>query len=163
YDYLGIAAGSKLKGGQKYKLAVKYTIHMTDGDTFTVMGADFTVKPKQTAPKVTISDNNQVLYAGSDISRTYYLYIPRYSTRYHISSVSGSLDCNKDGKADITVTGTTGYYSSTLTVSVTDRDGLKAVSSAKGKTYSIPITVRLQGADGVSKDVKTSIKVTVKR
>lgn len=162
YDYLRIAAGSKLKSGQKYKLAVKYTIAMSSGDTFTVMGADFTVKPKQTAPKVTIGNNNQVIYAAADVSRTYNLSLP--ASAYTISNISGSLDCNKDGIDDITVTpDTLGNSYCNLTVRVADPDGLKAVSSAKGKTYSIPITVRLQGADGVSKDVKTSIKVTVKR
>ena len=167
YAYLRIANYSKLKSGQKYKLSVQYTIHMTDGDTFTVVGANFTVKPKQTAPKVTISDNNQVIYtAEENASRTYYLYVPGYyyGDRYHISSVSGSLDCNKDGIPDITVTPqTTGNSYTNLTVRVADRDGLITSTNAKGKTYSIPITVTLQGRDGISKDVKTTIKVTVKR
>lgn len=160
--YLTIADDSKLKSGQKYKLSVKYTVHMSSGDTFTVMGAAFTVKPKQTAPKVTISNNNQVMYAAADtVNRSYTVAIS--SSWYTIESVSGSLDCNKDGTPDITVSGNTGYYYSNLTVRISDRDGVITSTNAKGKTYSIPVVLRLRGADGISKDVKTTIKVTVKR
>lgn len=160
--YLTIANDSKLKSGQKYKLSVKYTVQMSSGDTFTVMGAAFTVKPKQTAPKVTVSNNNQVMYAAADtVNRSYTVTIS--SSWYTIESVSGSLDCNKDGIPDITVSGTTGSRYSNLTVRITDRDGVITSTNAKGKTYSIPVVLRLRGADGISKDVKTSIKVTVKR
>ena len=48
-------------------------------------------------------------------------------------------------------------------VRIADRDGVLTVTGAKGKTYTIPVTVQLKGRDGITKDVKTSIKVTVKR
>ncbi len=155
--YIGIKdrTSCKLKAGQTYKLAVEYTIRTNNGEQFTVTSNTFKIKPKQTAPKVTVSNNNQTLYAGagSVLSRSYQLSVPGY---YTISSVSGSIDCNKDGKADITVSG-----SSTVTVRIADPDAVGA--SASGKSYSIPVTVRLQGRDGISKDVKTTIKVKVKR
>ncbi|MDE6016851.1 MAG: Ig-like domain-containing protein [Acetatifactor sp.] len=143
----------KLRAGQAYKLAIEYTVGNTAGETFTVTSNTFSIKPKQTAAKVTVKNNNQTLYAGSTMTRSYQLSVPAY---YTISSASGSIDCNKDGKADITVSG-----AGTLTVRIVDSDAVGA--SASGKSYSIPITVHLRGRDGVSKDVKTTIKVKVKR
>lgn len=163
----------KLRAGQKYKLALKYTITMKNGDTFTVTGSSFTVTPKQTAPKVTVKGNNQTLYAGSTISRSYTLETPEYKYKegkytysshpYKISRVYGSIDCNKDGVADIVVNGSGSSAICNFTVKINDRDGVLTTTGAKGKTYSIPVTVQLRGRDGISKDVKTTIKVTVKR
>lgn len=144
----------KLKAGQAYKLAIEYTISNGDGEEFKVTSNIFTIKPKQSSPKVTVTNNNQTMYAGANnLTRTYSLSVPSY---YYISSASGSIDCNMDGKADISVSG-----SSSLTVSISDKDAVGA--TAKGKTYSIPVTVRLVGRDGIAKDVKTTIKVKVKR
>ncbi|MBD5445097.1 MAG: hypothetical protein HDR29_06040, partial [Lachnospiraceae bacterium] len=144
----------KLKAGQAYKLAIEYTVWNSDGEKFTVTSNTFTIKPKQSSPKVTVTNNNQTLYAGANsLSRSYSLSVP---SGYYISSASGSIDCNKDGKADITVSG-----SSSLTVSISDKDAVGA--TAKGKSYSIPVTVKLVGRDGISKDVKITIKVKVKR
>lgn len=152
--YITVKESGKLKAKQGYKLAVEYTVTPNDGESFTVTSNTFTIKPKQTTPKITVSNNNQTLYAGADnLSRTYYLSVPSY---YSIESVYGSLDCNKDGKADIVVSG-----GSSLSVRISDRDAVGA--SAKGKTYSIPVTLRMVGRDGISVDAKVTIKVKVKR
>ncbi|MCM1113113.1 MAG: Ig-like domain-containing protein [Muribaculum sp.] len=145
----------KLKAGQTYKLAIEYTISLRNGETIQVTSNTFKIKPKQKAVKVTVQNNNQTLYAGAGgtLNRTCRLSVPSY---YTISGASGSIDCNKDGKADITVSG-----NSTVTIRIVDADAVGA--SASGKSYSIPVTVRLSGRDGVSKDVKTTIKVKVKR
>ena len=161
---LTIANESELKAGQKYKLAVRFTLRMNNGDTFTVTGAPFTVKPKQTAARIKVYSNNQILYAAADtVSRNYGLQVTNGD--YEILSAEGNLDCNKDGRPDIIVSTENTYGSSyrSVTVRLADRDGVLTVTGAKGKTYTIPVTVKLRGRDGISKDVKTSIKVTVKR
>lgn len=166
--------GNKLRAGINYKLYMRYTIKMADGSTFQVVSEPFNVKPKHSAPKVKITGNNQTLYASADnVSRTYGLVTPQYKEaggssyfyNHQIRSAYGSLDCNKDGKPDIEVTkvGTDWSYQCDLSVSIKDRDGVLAVTGAKGKTYTIPVTVQLRGRDGINRDVKTSIKVTVKR
>lgn len=157
--YIGVKYFSgerKLKAGQAYKLAIEYTISNGDDEEFKVTSNTFTIKPKQSSPKVTVTNNNQTLYAGADsLSRSYSLSVP---SGYYISSASGSLDCNKDGMDDIRVIRS---GSNSLTVSILDRDTVGA--TAKGKSYSIPVTLRLLGRDGIAKDVKITIKVKVKR
>lgn len=146
---------AKLKAGQKYRLAIEYTIVNEDGEAFTVTSNTFTIKPKQTAPKITVLNNNQTLYAAAaDIERSYSLSLPAY---YSMKSASGSIDCNKDGKADIEVSGSQGE--TCLTVKIVDKDAMNA--TVKGKSYSIPVTVKLYGCDGIAKDVKVKIKVKV--
>lgn len=161
---LTIANESELKAGQKYKLAIRFTLKMREGDTFTVTGAPFTVKPKQTSAKIMVYNNNQTLYTAADtVSRSYSL--QALGGNYRILKVEGSLDCNKDGRPDITVASNSSNNSSSISaqVRIADRDGVLTVTGAKGKTYTIPVTVQLKGRDGITKDVKTSIKVTVKR
>lgn len=162
YYYLKIRSSyGRLKAGQTYKLNVEYTIRTNSGDEFTVTSAKgFTVKPVQTAPKVTVRNNGQTFYAGAtNKSRTYNISVPG---NYRISSVSGVLDCNKDGIADIIVSNDSSNSSNIdITVVIVDEDAVTA--SAKGKTYSIPITVRVTGRDGIAKDAKATIKVKVKR
>lgn len=162
YGILKMADYSKLKSGQKYRLMLEYTIEMQDGDKFIVIGSTFTVKPKQTNPKISINNNNQIMYAAANNVNRYY-YLSLTEPYYTIENVSGGLDCNKDGIEDIRVSGTSGNSYSTLTVKISDKDGAITNSSAKGKTYNIPITVGLRGRDGISKDIVMSIKVIVKR
>lgn len=154
---------NKLRSGQSYKLAVEYTMVNSYGDTYTVTSNTFSVKPKQSKPKITISGNNQTLYAAAgSVSRMYDISLPNY---YTISNIYGSLDCNKDGVTDIVVTPNSiyGSYSNyaELAVRLSDCDG--AVSAKNGKTYTVPVTVQLVGRDGVAKDVTVNLKVTVKR
>lgn len=144
----------KLKAGQAYKLAIEYTFTNYSGEELKVKSNTFTIKTKQSAPKVTVTNNNQTLYAAADgVYRYYDLSVP---SSYTISNASGGIDCNKDGINDISVSG-----GSTLTVRINDRDAVGA--TAKGKTYSIPVTVTLRGRDGIAKDVKVTIKVKVRK
>lgn len=163
---LRIKQDGKLKAGQRYKLALGYTIEMENGDTFTVRSQTFTVTPKQSQPKIKISDDNQTLYAAADtLYRTYKMEVLSEGG-YIIYDVSGSLDCNKDGKVDLKVYGLTRQTDSntiTFMVAIADRDGVMTVTGAKGKTYTIPVVVKLKGRDGIARDVKTKVKVTVKR
>ena len=165
--YLKIRGGSygKLKAGQAYKFNVKYTVRTTGNDEFTVTTTkQITVKPVQTAPKITVRNNGQTFYAGATITdRTYYISVPEgYSISNEYGSIMGRLDCNKDGEPDIIVSMYSNYNTAAyLTVSIVDKDAVTA--SAKGKTYSIPITVRVTGRDGIAKDAKATIKVKVKR
>ena len=156
--YIGIADRyrCKLKAGQTYKLAVEYTFEGEDGETFTVTSNTFKIKPKQTAAKVTVRNNNQTLYAGAtaNLTRSCSLSVP---SCYSVASAYGSIDCNKDGRADITVSGS----GSSLTIRIVDADAVGATAS--GKAYSIPVTVRLSGRDGVGKDAKVTVKVKIKR
>ncbi len=158
----------KLKAGQAYRLSIVYTLRLNyaygfDGSV-TVMSNTFVIRPKQTVPAIKVKNHNQALYAGAagnQSGRKYYLTVP---TGYGIDSLSGSIDCNKDGRADIEVSGF--YYdsdrSSYYTVAkITDRDAV--LTAANGKTYTIPVTVRCRGRDGISQDAKISIKVKIRR
>lgn len=157
---------SKLKAGQRYRLAVRFTLKLENGDTVRVQTPTFTIRPKQSAPKVIVCGNAQTLYAGKDnLVRTCGFELPE-GMGYRIKEVSGGLDCNKDGKQDITLSwvkaDSTDHYAAAQ-LKLSDRDGALTVSGMKGKTYKVPATITLQGRDGISKDVKTSIQVTVRR
>ena len=162
YYYLKISDNGigKVKAGHTYKLGMEYTVQAPSGDTFVVKSNVFNVKAKQTAPKITVYGDKQTLYAANkDISRVYTLTAPWY---YAIENANGYLDVNKDGMADIRA-----YIygmdenETYLRVELLDEDAVAA--STKGKAYNIPITVKVVGRDGISKDAKTTIKVIVKR
>ena len=162
----------KLKAGKKYTLSVKYTIkdaYGEGGEKITVMSNTFTIKPKQSVPKVTSSAKQLTLYAsakGESKGETMSLYVPHAYKKgcYAIQDAVGSLDVNKDGRADLVVTTTDTYASSgqaVIKVYVRDADAVKA--AAKGTTYKIPVTVRCVGRDGVSRDASTTVRVIVKK
>lgn len=160
---LRIKKDGMLKAGQRYKLALGCTVALKNGDTFTVRSQTFTVTPKQSQPKLRLTDNNQTLYAASDdLARTYGLEILSEGG-YRIVGASGGLDCNKDGRPDLVVTGGSGSQKANLSVAVADRDGVMTVTGSKGRTYTIPIVVQLRGRDGIAKDMKLNVRVTVKR
>lgn len=157
---------SKLKAGQRYRLAICFTLNLENGDTVQVQSPTFTIRPKQSVPKVIVHGNAQTLYAGNDaLVRTCGFELPE-GTGYRVKSISGGIDCNKDGKQDITLSwvkadSTDHYVSAELKLA--DRDGALTVSGMKGKTYTVPVVITLEGRDGLAKDVKTSIKVMVRR
>ncbi len=160
----------KLKAGQNYNLSVIYTLQDDEGNRITVQSNVMKIKPIQKAPKITIIGDNQILYAAApDVEKTTIIRTPYYDTDltkdyYMIQSAYGSLDTNKDGKADIVIS--SGYDSegssqAELIVRLTDKDAV--ITAAKGKTYTVPVTVKLVGRDGIAKDAAIKIKVTVKR
>lgn len=160
--YIKIRSGQKgkLKAGHNYNLQVVYTLRATGGETIKVTGNVLKVKPKQKAPKITVGNNNQTLYAASDMSRSYTIYAP--NSYYSITDANGSIDINKDGKADIIVSNVSSSGRTVvLDVYIADRDAVLA--AANGKSYSIPISVKVYGRDGISKDASATIKVKVKR
>lgn len=145
----------KLKAGQGYKLAIEYRISTAQGAEFAVTSNTFSVKPNQSKPKITVKDNNQTMYAAADgFSREFQLSVT--GDYYKIEQAYGSLDYNKDGVADIVVSGYT-----EVKATIIDRDAI--VATTNGKTYSIPVTVKLEGRDGIAKDATVTIKVKVKR
>lgn len=162
----------RLKAGKSYTLSVKYTVkdaYGEGGETITVTSNTFTIKPKQSVPKVTSSVKQLTLYAsakGEDKGETMNLYVPHdYKKGYYaIEYVYGSLDVNKDGRTDLIVT-TAGTYKpsgqATIKVYVQDADAVKA--TAKGTAYKIPVRVQCVGRDGVSKDASTTVSVVVKK
>lgn len=157
---------SKMKAGQRYRLAIRFTLKLENGDTVQVQSPTFTIRPKQSVPKVIVHGNSQTLYAGNDaLVRTCGFELPE-GTGYRVKSISGGIDCNKDGKQDIALswmkTASTDHYVS-AELKLVDRDGALTVGGMKGKTYTIPVTITLEGRDGLAKDVKTSIKVIVRR
>lgn len=150
----------KLKAGQSYKLQLVYTLQATGGESIEVTSNTITIKPKQTAPKIKVVNDGQTLYAASDLTRSYTLYAP--NNTYGIQDAYGSIDVNKDGKADIVVSkNSTSSNYVYVTVRIADRDAVLA--TAAGKTYSIPLTVKVIGRDGIAKDSSATIKVKVKR
>ena len=162
----------QLKAGKSYQLSVNYTVkdaYGEGGETITVTSNTFTIKPKQSVPKVTASVKQLALYAcakGQSKAETMYLYVPHDYKKgcYAIQNASGSLDVNKDGKADLMVTTLSTSRSSgqaQIAVYVLDADAVKA--TAKGASYKIPVTVRCVGRDGVSRDASTTVSVVVKK
>lgn len=162
----------QLKAGKSYSLSITYTVrdvYGEGGETITLQSNTFTIKPKQSVPKVTTSVKQLRLYAcakGEDKAERMYLYVPHeYKKGYYaIQNASGSLDVNKDGKADLMVKTLSISKSSgraEIAVYVQDADAVKA--TAKGVAYKIPVTVRCVGRDGVSKDATVNISVVVKK
>lgn len=162
----------ELKAGKSYQLSITYTVKDAYGDggeTITVTSNTFTIKPKQSVPKVTSSVKQLALYAcakGENNAERMYLYVPHeYKKGYYaIQNAGGSLDVNKDGRADLMVRTLSTSRSSgqaQIEVYVLDADAVKA--TAKGVAYKIPVTVRCVGRDGVSKDATTTVSVIVKK
>ena len=160
YIKINSSQKGKLKAGQNYKLQVVYTLQATGKESFEVTSNVVNVKPKQTVPKITVAKNNQTLYVASNLSRIYTISVPNSS--YGITDACGSIDVNKDGVADITVTtNSISEQSADLKVQITDQDAIPA--TAGGKTYSIPVAVKVLGRDGIAKDASVVIKAKVKR
>lgn len=167
------ATTGRLKAGKNYTLSVTYTIKDASGEggeMITLTSNTFNIKPKQSVPKVTSSVKQLTLFAsakGESKAETMYLYVPHSDYKkgyYAIQSASGSLDVNKDGKADLivsTMQTTASSGRAQIAVYVLDADAVKA--SAKGTGYKIPVTVRCVGRDGVSKDASTTVSVVVKK
>lgn len=158
----------RLKAGKGYTLSVKYTIqdYGDGGEAVKVMSNSFTVKPKQSLPKVTSSVKQLTLYACAEgKSETMELYVP-YSMAgcCAIEDAGGSLDVDQDGRADLMVETTDiSPYKECATVKVylLNADAVRA--TAKGVAYKIPVTVKCVGRDGVSRDASTTVKVLVKK
>lgn len=161
-----------LKAGKRYTLSVKYTVrdeYGGNGKLITVVSNTFTIKPKQSMPKLTLSVKQLTLYAsakGENKGQEMTLSVPNTFGQgyYAIEDVNGSLDVNKDGKADLVVkaTGVRPFGSEvTVQVYILDADAVKA--STKGINYKIPVTVECVGRDGVSKDASTTVSVVVKK
>lgn len=162
----------KLKAGKSYTLSVTYTVSDEGGgysEYITVTSNTFSIKPKQSVPKVTSSVKQVILYAssaGESRGETVTLSVPHTSVKgyYVIQDAGGSLDVNKDGKQDLVVTTTatsaTGGKAD-IKVYVQDADAVKA--AAKGTAYRIPVTVKCVGRDGVSRDAVITVSVLVKK
>lgn len=161
YYRLSIAKTGKIKAGQSYKLTIEYTLQTAGGDLITVAD-DFTVKTVQKLPKMTVKDKNEVLYACSDVGKT--CKVEMSDTSYMVESISGGLDCNKDGEVDIAVSldYVNDYYGHFGVYLEIVNPGAVAATT-KGKTYKVPVTVKLLGRDGISKDATVNINVTVKK
>lgn len=161
-----------LKAGKSYHLSVTYTVRDTysaGGEMITLTSNTFTIKPKQSVPKITASAKQLSLYTcakGESKAEKMYLYVPFDSKKgyYVIEDASGSLDVNKDGKADLmvkTLSIDKFLGRAQMAVYVLDADAVKA--TAKGVMYKIPVTVKCVGRDGVSKDASTTVRVIVKK
>ena len=159
-----------LKAGKSYQLSVTYTVKDSNGaggEKITLTSNTFTIKPKQSVPKVTTSTKPLPLYTcakGESRADAMYLYVPHdYKKGYYaVQNASGSLDVNRDGKADLMVKMlSTTSSGAQISVCILDADAIKA--TAKGVTYKIPVTVKCVGRDGVSKDASTTVNVVVKK
>ncbi len=163
----------RLKAGNNYNLSAIYTLKDDGGNRITVKSSNvLKVKPVQKAPKLTVIGDNRILYAASPmLYRRCEIRTPFYSTRlskdcYEIESAYGFIDVNQDGKADIEAKFDPEYSEpeegyAGLTIKLTDADAVLA--TAQGKAYTIPVTVKLVGRDGISKDAVANVKVIVKR
>ena len=153
----------KLKAGFVYNIQIKFTLKMKDGVTTEIISKPYKLKLKQSSVGVKITPKPQVMYlSNDDVTREYEVTVS--NAYYRIDSITGALDVNKDGKNDLIVSKVSkkdDNRTAVVTIKIVDRDAIS--TTLKGKSYSIPIEVMLRGADGVSKNVKTKISVTVKK
>ena len=154
----------KLKAGFVYNIQFKCTLKMKDGVTTEVVTEKpYKLKLKQSTVGVKVAPKSQIIYLSNEkVTRVYEVSVT--NKYYHIDSITGSLDVNKDGKADLVIEKVQKKSSDTaadVTIKLADRDAVS--TTLKGKNYSIPIEVMVVGADGVSKNIKTQITVTVKK
>ena len=100
--------------------------------------------------------------SNEEVTRVYELMLN--GSYYRIEKITGGLDVNKDGKNDIVIdrVSTKDWDTAAdITLRIADRDAISA--TVKGKSYSVPIEIMVMGADGVTKNIRTQIKVTVRK
>lgn len=153
----------KLKAGFVYNLQFKFTLKMKDGVTTEIISKPYKLKLKQSSVGIKIAPNTQIFYLSNEkVTRVYEASVK--NNYYRIDSVKGSLDVNKDGKDDFIIEKVqkhSGGKSADITIKLVDRDAVN--TTLKGKKYNIPLEVMVIGADGVKKNVKSKITVTVKK
>ena len=153
----------KLKADFVYNLQFKFTLKMKDGVTTEIISKPYKLKLKQSSVGLKITPNTQIFYLSNEkVTRVYEATVK--NDYYRIDSVTGSLDVNKDGKDDFVIEKVSkkdGNKAADITIRIADRDAVS--TTLKGKKYNIPIEVMVIGADGVKKNIKTKITVTVKK
>ncbi len=154
----------KLKAGFVYNIQFKFTLKMKDGVTTEIISSKpYKLKLKQSTVGVKIGPKSQIIYLSNEkVTRVYEATVN--NDYYRIDSVTGSLDVNKDGKDDFIIEKVSrkdGNKAADITIKLVDRDAVS--TTLKGKKYNIPIEVMVIGADGVKKNIKTKITVTVKK
>lgn len=154
----------KLKAGFVYNIQFKFTLKMKDGVTTEIVSSKpYKLKLKQSSVGIKIEPNSQIFYLSNEkVTRVYEASVN--NDYYRIDEITGSLDVNKDGKADFVIEKVerkSENKKADITIKLVDRDAVS--TTLKGKNYSIPIEVMVIGADGVTKNIKSSIKVTVKK
>ena len=154
----------RLKAGFVYNLQFKFTLKMKDGETTEIISSKpYKLKMKQSVTGVKVTPKSQIIYLSNEnVTRDYEVTLN--SGYYRIEGITGSLDVNKDGKADIVIEKVqtkSGDRAADITIRLVDRDAVS--TTLKGKNYTIPVEIMVSGADGVSKNIKTSITVTVKK
>lgn len=154
----------RLKAGFVYNVQIKFTLKMKDGTTTEIITKKpYKLKLKQSATGVKVSTKPQTMFASNEeVTRVYELRLN--GSYYRIEKITGGLDVNKDGKNDIVIdrVSTKDWDTAAdITLRIADRDAISA--TVKGKSYSVPIEIMVMGADGVTKNIRTQIKVTVRK
>ena len=154
----------RLKAGFVYNVQIKFTLKMKDGTTTEIITKKpYKLKLKQSATGVKVLTKPQTMFASNEeVTRVYELRLN--GSYYRIEKITGGLDVNKDGKNDIVIdrVSTKDWDTAAdITLRIADRDAISA--TVKGKSYSVPIEIMVMGADGVTKNIRTQIKVTVRK
>lgn len=154
----------RLKAGFVYNVQIKFTLKMKDGTTTEIITKKpYKLKLKQSATGVKVTTKPQTMFASNEeVTRVYELRLN--GNYYRIEKITGGLDVNKDGKNDIVIdrVSTKDWDTAAdITLRIADRDAISA--TVKGKSYSVPIEIMVMGADGVTKNIRTQIKVTVRK
>ena len=154
YYYIYLESGSKLRAKQSYKLSI--TCEMSSGIEVTTK--EFTIKPIQSVPKVTVSQAKVQLHASSSGTANGTQVQFSVPEGYQISSitapVTNGIVTRWDGNGLERNTGYALFYI---------QNGPDAKASAKGVNTKVKLTVKLIGRDGVSKDATATVTVNVKR
>lgn len=154
----------KLKAGFVYNIQFKFTLKMKDGVTTEIVSSkSYKLKLKQSSVGIKITPKTQIFYLSNEkVTRVYEATVS--NNYYRIDEIKGSLDVNKDGKADFVIEKVerkSENKSADITIKLVDRDAVS--TTLKGKNYTIPLEIMVIGADGVKKNISTKITVTVKK
>jgi len=162
--YLVISEDSigKVKSGQTYNLQLEYTISTSSSNnhTFVVKSDVFKLKAKQSVPKLKVDESSFILYARKDSSyaKRIEVTIPK---GYRMKECGGYLDLDRDGVAEINVTQRE-YSGSIVVLEACLMNPYRLDATESGKTYTVPVTFKMVGRDGVAKDPVVNLKIKVK-
>ncbi len=154
-----------IKAGYAYKPSILASYYTADSrEIFTAVSKPITIKPTQKNPKVKM-DGQVVLYTNGTTSSSVDLIdgvatfkVPAgYGVKCYIGS-ERRYDLDKDGTDDVELYVVHTELANTYAVAgyVYNPDTVKAGS------YKLPMDIVFYGADGISKNAKTTVQVVVK-
>lgn len=159
YVKLKISENADVRASAKYSLTLTYTVHTDKGD-YSITSAPFTVKPKQSTPRFTLSKNSSKLYfyqsCQPEMTQTITMKVKspvgakiKDITLNHSAFAIDSYEIPADSN---------GSSIATVIIKLTDASKVKA-----GKTYPLTLKVNMEGAGIGSKCMNITVKAGVRK